>query len=145
MGQFFKCQVGAAELIALQDSWTTMAPATFFPSVTAEMWEPYKEFLNDNGEFTLNFGCWLIRSEGRIILVDTGWGGRPIQFPLKDPPALPQIMQEADVSTDDVNLVVFTHLHGDHTGWNTIDQSGKPIHCSRTPAMWSSKMSGIIG
>lgn len=127
MGQFQRTQVGNAELIAVQDSWASMPPPAFFPDVPADAWAGYGEFLDADGNLILNLGSWLVVSEGNTILVDTGLGGRPTQMPLKEPTALPSVMEAAGVSPDDVDMVVFTHLHFDHTGWNTVDEGGSPV------------------
>ena len=124
MGRFQRTQVGAAEIIALQDSWTAMPPAAFYPDVPAGAWDAYGEFLDENGNLTLNFGAWLVVSGGRTILVDTGLGGRPAPMPLREAPALPSVMEAAGVRPGDVDTVVYTHLHFDHTGWTTIDEDG---------------------
>ena len=127
MGRLHRTRVGNVELISLQDSWTTLPPTQMFDKTTAADWEPYKEFLDETGELTLNLGCWLIHSEGRTILVDTGLGGRETPMPLKERPALPALLHEAGVSTGEVDVLVFTHLHFDHIGWNTTDDgNGTP-------------------
>ena len=127
MGQFQRTQVGNAELIALQDSWAAIPPGYPFPDVPAEAWDPYKEFFDSEGRLTFNISCWLIRSAGRTILVDTGIGGRKSQMDevLAEPAALPEVMQAAGVRADEVEIVLFTHLHYDHSGWNTIAEGGK--------------------
>ena len=66
---------------------------------------------------------WLLRSEGRTILVDTGIGNdkaRPA-VPAWDHLLLDYLgnLQRAGVRPEDVDLVVNTHLHLDHVGWNT--------------------------
>lgn len=64
----------------------------------------------------------MLRSEGRTILVDTGGGNH------KARPGMPWDRLETDflgnlaragVRPEDVDLVVNTHLHADHVGWNT--------------------------
>ncbi|GLZ28474.1 MBL fold metallo-hydrolase [Lentzea sp. NBRC 105346] len=61
---------------------------------------------------------WLVRSGGRTILVDTGIGNH------KERPYMPlfahhdtKFLEQLD--PEEVDLVVHTHLHGDHVGWNT--------------------------
>lgn len=127
MGQFEKTRVGNAELIAVQDTWAAMPPANFFTTVPPEAWDAYKEFLDADGNLTLNIGSWIIQSEGRTILVDTGIGGRSLPMPVKTTPDLPQVMEEAGVKPSDIDTIIFTHLHFDHTGWNTVDEDGKAI------------------
>jgi glyoxylase-like metal-dependent hydrolase (beta-lactamase superfamily II) len=126
MGNFHKVSVGSAELIAIQDTVAGIPPTAFFDSTAESDWEPYGQFLDGDGNLTLNIGSWLIRSQGQTILVDTGLGGRPVQMPAKTPPALPSVMEEAGVKPSEVDVIVFTHLHFDHTGWNTTDENGTP-------------------
>ena len=124
MSRYHKITVGEAELIALQDSWTRREPAGFFVGVEADAWEPYREWLDDDGLMAHNFGSFLIRSQGRNILVDTGLGQWPNQLDLQQPPSLLEAMAAAGSSPDDIDLVLFTHLHWDHTGWNTRGPEG---------------------
>ena len=67
---------------------------------------------------------WVLRSDGRTILIDTGVGND------KDRPLVPVWNQRTDggyltnleragIRAEDVDLVVNTHLHVDHVGWNT--------------------------
>ncbi len=124
MGQFYRTQVGNAELIALQDSWVAVPPSIFYPDVSADAWADYREFLDADGNLTHNIGAWLVASEGSTILVDTGLGGRPVATPLGVEPALPSVMEAAGAKPGDIDIVAYTHLHFDHTGWNTIDEGG---------------------
>jgi glyoxylase-like metal-dependent hydrolase (beta-lactamase superfamily II) len=127
MGKFQKLRVGSAELIALQDSWAKLPPAMFFPDVQPASWDAYREFLDADGNVTLNIGAWAVISEGQTILVDTGIGGRPIQMPTRETPALPAVLEAAGIKAADVNVIVYSHLHFDHTGWNTVDRDGKAV------------------
>ncbi|WP_328644674.1 MBL fold metallo-hydrolase [Amycolatopsis sp. NBC_00348] len=67
---------------------------------------------------------WVLRSEGQVVLVDTGVGDdrqRP-QIPLFDhlKTGFLDRLADAGVRTDDVDVVVNTHIHYDHVGWNTL-------------------------
>jgi glyoxylase-like metal-dependent hydrolase (beta-lactamase superfamily II) len=68
----------------------------------------------------------VLRSAGRTIVVDTGVGNgkqRP-HFPVfheLDTTFLDQLAG-AGVRPEDVDVVVCTHLHVDHVGWNTVPQ-----------------------
>jgi glyoxylase-like metal-dependent hydrolase (beta-lactamase superfamily II) len=67
---------------------------------------------------------WPVRSEGRTNLVDTGIGNG------KARPYLPLFthrntgfldnLARAGVRPEDVDVVVCTHVHGDHVDWNTF-------------------------
>ena len=127
MGQFHKVEVGDATLIAVQDSWATLPPTAFFNQTTDSDWDNYRDLLTGEGHVTLNLGAWVVISGGTTILVDSGIGGRPTMMPLKEPAALPTVMQEAGVSPNEIDIVAFSHLHFDHTGWNTWDNDGTPV------------------
>ena len=127
MGQFHKVEVGDATLIAVQDSWATLPPTAFFNQTTDSDWDNYRDLLTDEGHVTLNLGAWVVISGGTTILVDSGIGGRPTMMPLKEPAALPTVMEEAGVSPNEIDIVAFSHLHFDHTGWNTWDNDGTPV------------------
>ena len=124
MGLFQKHQIGNVELIALQDSWMSMPPGMVFSDVSASDWDNYKEFLNGDGNLTLNIGSWLVRSEGKTILVDTGLGAWPNEMPTQEDASLPSVLKAAGVQPDEIDVVAFSHFHPDHTGWNTDPSNG---------------------
>jgi glyoxylase-like metal-dependent hydrolase (beta-lactamase superfamily II) len=124
VGRYHEIEVGNVQLIALQDSWTRRDPHGFFVGVEADAWEPYREWLDDDGLMAHNYGCFLIRSRDTTMLVDTGLGPLPNPVDLERPPALLDVMVEAGTSPEKIDLVLFTHLHWDHTGWNTRGEGG---------------------
>lgn len=81
--------------------------------------------------FALN--CLLIRSEGKNVLVDTGYGEKlnekvQQQIGIERPQGgLVDALARLDVRAEDVDVVINTHLHADHCGGNTTYQDGKPI------------------
>lgn len=127
MGQFHQIQVGSATLIAVQDSWAAMPPTMFFNKTEDSDWDNYRDLLDNDGLINLNIGSWIVISNGTTILVDSGIGGRPTMMPLKEPAALPSVMEEAGIAPSAVDVVAFSHLHFDHTGWNTWDNDGTPV------------------
>lgn len=71
---------------------------------------------------------WLVRTPTQTVLIDTGSGNdkdRP-SAPLFDHLQTPYLayLHEAGVEPEDVDLVLATHLHADHVGWNTRWQEG---------------------
>jgi hypothetical protein len=83
----------------------------------ARFWEPSSDLL------VAAVRTWVLRSEGRTILVDTGIGNHK-QRPGNPPFHMLRTdfldnLAAAGVHPDDVDLVVCTHVHGDHVGWNT--------------------------
>jgi glyoxylase-like metal-dependent hydrolase (beta-lactamase superfamily II) len=85
-------------------------------------------FLDRNDNFDLVFQSWIFEIDGRLVLVDPCTGnGRPHPVHFFNNLNVPFIerMQEAGFRPEDIDLVVCTHLHHDHCGWNTRLRDGK--------------------
>ncbi|MFB7741837.1 MBL fold metallo-hydrolase [Streptomyces sp. NPDC056132] len=106
-----------------------LAPATFFPDAPEQAWREHATWLEPDfvdlasGECLSAIQTWLLRSEGKTILVDTGVGNdkeRPYApiWSRRQSDFLGELAR-AGVQPGDVDLVVNTHLHVDHVGWNT--------------------------
>ncbi len=69
--------------------------------------------------------CVLIRDHGRNILVDGGVGDKPnevraAQYEVHRPNGtLIDDLARHGLGRADIEMVIFTHLHGDHSGWAT--------------------------
>ena len=122
--------VGDAEITGLVDRQHSLSPEWHYPSVPAEAWEPYADLLTDDAYGLLNFRAFLVRADDRTILIDTGWGPKHAPPGAPSTPArLPEEMAEVGATMDDVDLVVFTHLHADHVGWNLAygEEAAPPV------------------
>lgn len=114
-----RVRIGDAEIVGLVDRQHALSPEWHYPDVPAEAWDPYRELLTDEAFALLNFRAFLVRADERTILIDTGWG------PKHSPPGAPatparllEELAEVGATVEDVDTVVFTHLHADHVGWN---------------------------
>jgi len=103
-------QLGSYEVIALADTVQSY-PATAVYPAAGDALAGYAAYLDATGAVALNFACFLLVGSGLTVLVDTGWGP---EFDGQ----LPSEMKAAGVDPASVDVVTFTHLHGDHTGWN---------------------------
>ena len=86
-------------------------------------------YAEPNGDLKLTVHSWLVRTPKLNILVDTGvgngklnrsrphWNGREGDYLRR--------LEEAGCGADSVDLVICTHLHVDHVGWNTSLDDGK--------------------
>ncbi len=63
--------------------------------------------------------------EGRTILVDTGLGPKPVDAPEAPWGELMHDFEANGVRPADIDMVVMTHLHRDHVGWNLLMQGEK--------------------
>lgn len=106
-----------------------LSPEAMFPGLVREDWDIESDWLApqhfsvQEDRVRIVSETWLVRSAGRTILIDTGVGNhkpRP-NFPIFDHFDGPYLhrLAEAGVKVDDVDLVIMTHLHVDHVGWNT--------------------------
>ncbi len=111
-----RIMVGAIEVIGLLDMVKSYGAASVYAEVADRLGE-YRDLLDEEGKVELSFASFLLRGDGRTILVDAGNG----------PEASGQLLEElaaAGVPLEDIDTVLFTHLHGDHTGWNLDRDTG---------------------
>ncbi|WP_081438494.1 MBL fold metallo-hydrolase [Pseudofrankia asymbiotica] len=81
--------------------------------------------LDDAGTMTLVIGAFVIESRGRRILVDTCVGPEHQH----GDPASPFLrrLAEAGFPPESIDVVVCTHVHFDHVGWNTRLVDGERV------------------
>src|SRR2546429_6435667 len=96
------------------------APFGIVPRI---MWEPYAGELDDRHRLNLGLNSLLLRSQGRLILIETGVGDKPGGWrrqstPLADGNLLSGL-EGLSVRPEEIEVVINTHLHADHCGWNT--------------------------
>jgi glyoxylase-like metal-dependent hydrolase (beta-lactamase superfamily II) len=91
-------------LIDCEGSFATVGEA--FPSIDST--EPW----------WLPFNCVLVRLADATVLVDTGVGPQPREFLPEAEPKLTAELAAKGVTPADVDIVVHTHLHVDHVGWD---------------------------
>jgi glyoxylase-like metal-dependent hydrolase (beta-lactamase superfamily II) len=103
-----------------------------FPAIEAAAWAPYRRrypgVFDGPDRWRLRDWCFVVRAGGRVVLVDTGVGGAgtPGAEWIGTPGQLPEELAAAGTGVDEVDLVVLTHLHLDHVGWNLASDGGSP-------------------
>ncbi|HLA18270.1 MAG TPA: MBL fold metallo-hydrolase [Dehalococcoidia bacterium] len=124
-----RVNVGNVEIVALLDTPMEFDWAMFFPNNPRSDFDPYAgtypESYAASGKFATNAQCYALRSRGKTVLVDTGLGPGPIAFLGGIRGNLVGDMRAKGVPPDSVDVVVFTHLHGDHVGWS-LTADGAP-------------------
>lgn len=105
------------------------------PDSPSGLWQDNKSWLAPDHWHPETDAChgavqtWVLRIDGKTVLIDTGIGNdrhRP-QAPLFDhlrTGFLDQLAQ-AGVQPEDVDVVINTHIHYDHVGWNTQLRDGQ--------------------
>ena len=123
-GQIF---VGDVEVTCVTDAegpFPIKLPA-LFPGVRSEQWQlhrrDYPEAFADAETFHVHIACYVLRTNKRTVLVDTGVGPAPAPFFGDMRGDLIHGLSLADVKPESVDTVFMTHGHPDHVGWNLFD------------------------
>ncbi len=81
-------------------------------------------YFTGSGKMLLSNHSFVVQSAGSTIVVDTCVGA-DVERPLPgDPDFLARLDDAIIGGIDAVDVVLCTHLHFDHVGWNTIDSGG---------------------
>ena len=113
-----RVKVGSVDLFALVDNVIAYPASSVYPNA-CDLGR-FNHYLEPDGGLALNFAAFLLRDGDYVLLVDTGWGPEYNGRLLEE-------LGETGISPEAVSAVTFTHLHGDHTGWNIDRESGKPL------------------
>ncbi|MEU8196414.1 MBL fold metallo-hydrolase [Microbispora amethystogenes] len=123
-------KLGDVTVTRVEETHGPIMPARdFFPTIPEDAWQEHRDLLvpdhlsADDDLVHVAMQTWVLRSEGRTILIDTGIGNGKNR-PAVEPWHRQQLdylgrLAVAGVQPEDVDLVVNTHLHLDHVGWNT--------------------------
>ena len=114
--------IGNVEIASLSDGLLEFDICNFFPTIPEEEWEPYHDHLTPDRKVSFNLACFVVRSDGKTIAVDTGLGAK--ETPETPWGELLDDLERNGISANDVDAVVMTHLHRDHVGWNTVRDDG---------------------
>ncbi|MGH9865470.1 MAG: MBL fold metallo-hydrolase [Candidatus Acidiferrales bacterium] len=122
-------RLGDLEFLLLNDGTLRLDGGAMFGVVPKPMWEK-KSRPDERNRVLLAMNCLLIRAAGKTILVETGAGDkwdakkRDI-YALDGSPRLLEQLAAHGVKPENVDIVINTHLHFDHCGWNTRMVDGK--------------------
>ncbi|WP_316231154.1 MBL fold metallo-hydrolase [Bradyrhizobium sp. SZCCHNR1051] len=115
---------------------TTFLPAReMFPELTSEMLAAERSALQAAGALDaqdtliLCFQSYVVRTPHHTILIDSCIGNdkpraRPV-WNMKTDDTYMRALATAGVSVDGIDVVMCTHLHTDHVGWNTRLDNGR--------------------
>jgi glyoxylase-like metal-dependent hydrolase (beta-lactamase superfamily II) len=122
-----RIRLGDATLTRVIETQVDNLPVEIFPQTPPEAWGEDDEFTptywNDSG-WRIAMQIWVVEVDGLTVLIDTGAGNdkaRPLM------PVLDNLQTDflgelgrAGFEPGDIDVVVNTHLHFDHVGWNTV-------------------------
>jgi glyoxylase-like metal-dependent hydrolase (beta-lactamase superfamily II) len=121
--------IGDFEVTVLSDGTYELDGGAFFGVVPKILWE--KRIQADaRNMLQVGTNCLLARDGKQTVLVETGIGSKLNEKSRsihKNQVLLMKSFEEAGVSPDEIDIVINTHLHFDHCGWNTYYRDGKAV------------------
>lgn len=110
--------VGSAQVYALLDAYLINDGPGFWAKVPLDAREKYPEIFTPGSRLRHDVTLYLVVSQGRRMIVDTGVGANFPQYFQGQRGRLLEELRSVGVSPTDIDYVFCTHLHGDHIGWN---------------------------
>ena len=119
-------KVGSATITSVVESEDDIPPGFLLPDATEAMVEAHPwltpDWATPDGAIGLRVQAFVVEIDGRTVLVDPCVGNGKTRWlapwNMLDTPFMDRLA-EAGFVPPDVELVVHTHLHADHVGWDT--------------------------
>jgi glyoxylase-like metal-dependent hydrolase (beta-lactamase superfamily II) len=125
-------RTGSVQWDLVSDGTIGLDGGAMFGVVPKPLWER-KSPPDDRNRIRLGLNALLLRVDGRVILVDTGVGRKDPEkfrdlYAVGDERNLVASLADHGVAPDEVDTVVYTHLHFDHAGGGTrLDEDGRAV------------------
>ena len=130
-------KIGSYRVTRIEEMLTPgFTPAFLLPDFDAQVMQEHPILAGErfwhsaSGKVMSSMHSWMIRDDRHTVLIDTGCGNDksralPLfqRFHQLHLPYLDHLRAEG-VAPEDVDLVICTHLHVDHVGWNTRLEKG---------------------
>jgi len=124
--------LGQLDIYGLRDGFFSLDGGAMFGVVPKTLWE--KKFpADEKNRIKLALNSVLIKAAKELILVETGIGSDLDPkfydyYSVEKKPGLVLSLEKLGYQTEDIDLVVNTHLHFDHCGGNTYkDEKGEDV------------------
>ena len=121
--------LGDFELTILSDGTYPLDGGALFGVVPKMMWSK-KVTADERNLIYVGLNSLLVRTGKKTILIETGIGNKMPDKMVQifgQPAQLLGHLHAAGVAPEDIDIVINTHLHFDHCGWNTIRQGDRMV------------------
>jgi glyoxylase-like metal-dependent hydrolase (beta-lactamase superfamily II) len=118
--------IGDFELTAVSDGVYFLDGGAYFGVVPKTLWSK-KLPADDKNRVPSGLNSVLVRTGDKTVLIETGMGNK---LPEKmaeiygQPAQLLENLSARGFAPEDIDLVINSHLHFDHCGWNTVRRNG---------------------
>jgi glyoxylase-like metal-dependent hydrolase (beta-lactamase superfamily II) len=122
--------VKVSRIIESEAPWpgTWLLPDASPENIKKEASWLFPTFSDEKGKLRMAIHALVLESQGKRIVVDTCIGNDKVRSnPAWSNLKLPFLddLKKAGYTRDNIDMVVCTHLHVDHVGWNTTLENGK--------------------
>jgi glyoxylase-like metal-dependent hydrolase (beta-lactamase superfamily II) len=122
--------LGNFELSVFSDGTYPLDGGAFFGVIPKVMWSR-KVAADERNYVVAGLNSLFIRTGSHNVLVETGMGNKLSERMIKfygQPAKLMDNLAAAGISPEEIDIVINSHLHFDHCGWNTVrDSRGKIV------------------
>ena len=119
--------LGDFELTAVSDGSYHLDGGGMFGVVPKTLWER-KVKADANNLVPLGLNSVVVRTQSETVLIETGVGNKLSEKMVKiygQPAQLLEKLNAVGIAPEDVDIVINSHLHFDHCGWNTVRKGGQ--------------------
>jgi glyoxylase-like metal-dependent hydrolase (beta-lactamase superfamily II) len=113
--------VGGCELIICSDGTYRLDGGAMFGVVPRTLWQK-RAPADENNTILLGLNTAVVRTGRHTVVIETGIGNKQSEKMKQihqNQELLPASLAAAGVRPEEVDIVINTHLHFDHCGWNT--------------------------
>jgi glyoxylase-like metal-dependent hydrolase (beta-lactamase superfamily II) len=137
-------RLGNTSLYIVNDGFAWMDGGGHFGLVPKVLWEKVVQ-ADELNRIPMALNCLLVVSEGKRILVDTGFGDKlsPKErqiYSIAGENRLVGDLCRLGFAPDDIDIVINTHLHSDHCGGNTILREGEVVSTFPRAEYWIQRL-----
>src|SRR5437868_14614012 len=121
-----RISIGDFEPTALSDGTYHLDGGGMFGVVTKVLWSK-RISADEKNLVPVGLNSVLVRTGERNILIETGIGNKLSEKMVEiygQPAKLLENLNTIGVSPEGIDIVINSHLHFDHCGWNTICRNG---------------------
>ncbi len=124
-----KMILGDFELISVSDGRYFLDGGAYFGVIPKVLWER-KVRADEKNRILTGLNSVVVKTGDHTVLIETGMGNKLPEKVIeiyRQPAELLKNLEAAGIVPDDIDIVVNSHLHFDHSGWNTVRKNGSIV------------------